>query len=125
MILGCEDTSIGIEARGIIPDSSFTASSTYDYRYKPYFARIGDTRGHGWDQGDPQNDNYQYLQIDLGFDYFVCAIATKAGRIGGWGEYVKTYKITMSNDKQKWTPYKEDGRDKVRITNKLTPTFVR
>ena len=111
-LLGCEDTSIGVEARGIIPDSSFTASSIFNNGLsKPYFARFGDTRGYGWCPSSPQNDNTNYLQIDLGAEYVVCAIATKAG---WYDKYVKTYKITMSNDKQNWKTYEEGGRQKVR-----------
>ncbi|KXJ10728.1 Receptor-type tyrosine-protein phosphatase S [Exaiptasia diaphana] len=97
----CEDKSIGVEDMNIIPDGSFTASSTHhDRRFKPYFARIGETRGYGWSPSQPQQNRNQYLQIDLGAEYFVCAIATK----------VSSPKVTINTDETTLPSSKESSQ---------------
>jgi hypothetical protein len=105
----CAERLIGVENRYIIPDSSFTASSYYDWRYVSSNGRLNSD--YGWGPGTTGQD--EYLQIDLGFPYIICAIATQSMKNSN--ERVKKYNIRTSLDSSNWTNYQENGRLKVWI----------
>ena len=61
------------------------------------------------------NNNNDYLQIDLGSVYFVCAVATQGNPSAG--DWTKTYKIETSLDNVIWQMYQENNTVKVLFTS--------
>ena len=105
----CEMKGIGLVTGGAIPDSSFTASSYYDNRYKPSYARLnGNNRG--WAPKTTTNPA-DYLQVDLLYEYIICAVATQGAN--GINEWTTKYKIHLSLDGVTFFTYKENNTDKV------------
>ncbi|XP_031562067.1 neuropilin-1a-like, partial [Actinia tenebrosa] len=90
-----------------IPISSFTASSSHSSNFLPSDGRLG---RRGWAPKTTSNPN-DYLQVDLGFSYFICAVATQ-GNIKA-PEWVMTFKINVSLNNINWTTYQENGVNKV------------
>ena len=103
-------SSLGAAYGGRIPDSSFSATSNYDYRY---FAKHGRLNGpqHGWAQKTLNNWPNEYLQVDLGGAYWVCGVATQGEFYER--EWTTKYKISSSLDKITWNIYQWNGSDKV------------
>ena len=96
-----------------IPDSSMTASSYYDSRYREYYGRLHETRGNGWEP-KTKNDKTDYLQVDLGAQHSVCALATQGNRRGiARNEWTTQYKVSLSRDGVSWSFYQENNKVKV------------
>lgn len=106
---GCSDTSIGVENPAIFPNNRFSSSTVYDGRFLPYMARLYGT--HGWAPKIQTNHN-DYLQIDFGTQYTLCAIRTQ-GSGDTIHEWVTRYEVMVSLNKRSWTSYNENGRNKV------------
>jgi hypothetical protein len=104
----CAASTIGVENNYIIPDINFKATSFYDDRYIPSRGRL--SAEFGWAAKTNPNPN-DYLQIDLGLPYVICAIGTQGN--SNENEWVTAYKINISLDNSKWTAYQENGTDKV------------
>ena len=99
--------AVGVAVRATVPDHRFTASSSYDSRYRPWTARLGGSQGWGPLSNDRTNP---WLQIDLGNNYFICAIATQG--FAGVNEWTTKYKLKLSSDHKVWEYYKEGGTEK-------------
>jgi hypothetical protein len=99
-----------VENKYIILDSSFTASSYYDWRYVSSNGRLNSV--HGW--GPRTNAENEYLQIDLGYPYVICSIATQG--MSTAYEWVTQYKINTSLDNSRYTTYRENGKIKASLT---------
>ena len=87
-----------------------TATSYFDSRYYPYYGRLNENRGEGaW--CTKTTDRTDYLQVDMGAVYSVCAVATQGYR----QNYVWTtsYKVHLSKDGVTWNSYKENNIEKV------------
>ncbi|XP_031554823.1 coagulation factor V-like [Actinia tenebrosa] len=111
----CQDSPVGIADSSIIPDDKFTASSQYDHRYVPMNARLnGDT---GW-APKTKLDPDDYLQIDLGQLFELCAVATQGSGKHGNNEWTTEYKLLTSLDKVNWTTNTWTYKT---CTNKLFP----
>ena len=102
MILACQTEDIGV-AR--LPDKSFSASSS----------RLGDEPHKGRLNGDDawspskNNDPDDYLQIDLGDVFFICAVAIQGHpRVGEW---TTSYKLHLL--RTEWIIYRENNTEKV------------
>ncbi|XP_022778099.1 neuropilin-2-like, partial [Stylophora pistillata] len=107
--LTCESRAIGLASSAAIPDSSFSASSYYDHRYKPSFGRLnGANRGWG---AKTATNCADYLQIDLLYEYVICAVATQGAN--GINEWITNYKIQLSMDGITTVTYQETNVDKV------------
>jgi hypothetical protein len=104
----CAANTIGVENKYIIPDSSFKATSSHAKKWSPSNGRLNAT--FGWLAKTNTNPN-DYLQLDLGLPYVVCAIATQGS--SDEEEWVTIYKIKTSLDNSNWTTYQEHGIDKV------------
>jgi hypothetical protein len=91
----------------LVPDHRFTATSVYDNNYLPYKGRLGDNSA--WRAKTTSANDY--LQIDLGDMFYICAVATQ-----GYSNfpYVKKYKVMFSKNNQRWITYSENGQEKVR-----------
>ena len=93
--------------RIVISDRRFSASSSIrgriasDGRFKGTIAWIPFTN----------DDNNDFLQIDLGSLYFICGVATQGNP--DYNYWTKTYKIKTSLDNVVWTFYSEGGSEKV------------
>ena len=109
----CHD--IGVADRSVIPDSSFTASSSYPYyENKPYFGRLRSSK-QGWAPSSKGKVD-SYLQVDLGRVYTLCSIKTQGSSI--YNEWTKSYKLQLSVDgkNESWFYYGEKkGVDKVSL----------
>jgi hypothetical protein len=99
-------------ASGKIPDDAITASSTYDNRHKPGYARL--TRVGKSCCWTPTNAGRvgSWLQVDLGQLTTVTGIATQ-GTCYNHIEWAKSYSVSYSNEPNSLTPYEESGIVKV------------
>ena len=102
-------------SRDTVPDSSFSATSEYAGNlYKASNGRLNDTKAC-WAPSDNNNAN-DYLQIDLGYEFIICAVATQGhGKVGGASEWTTKYKIQLSLDGTTFVTYQENNVDKVGI----------
>ena len=121
--------SLGAAYGGRIPNSSFSASSKFGVTFLPEDGRLHSPRG-GW--AAARFSPVEYLQIDLGDEYWVCGVATQ-----GEGRYTSDpdswttkYKLNLSVDNSNWKIYQWNGSDKVgpvRVVThqneKNSPTF--
>ena len=96
----------GVESK-LIPDSSFTASTvaTSPQTFPAHNARLNLVPP--W--AASVQDQNQWLQIDLGQKSNITGVATQ----GQWQRWVKTYKISYSDDGSTWTTYQAGGIEKV------------
>ena len=101
--------AIGLATGGAIPDSSFTASSYYDNRYKPSYARLNGNN-LGWAPKTTTNPA-DFLKIDLLSNYVICSVATQGAN--GVNEWTTKYKIQLSLNGTTFFTYKENNIDKV------------
>ena len=91
----------------VISNQRFSALSSLSGR-SPSDGRLKGS--NAWIPGT-NNDNNDFLQIDLGSLYFVCGVATQGNPNGN--DWTKTYKIKTSLDNVLWTNYSEGGSEKV------------
>jgi hypothetical protein len=95
----------------LVPDHRFAATSVFDNNYLPYKGRLGVISAWAPKTNLVAND---YLQIDLGDVFYICAVATQ-GSGHSPNEYVKKYKVLYSTNNNQWTTYSESGAEKVII----------
>ncbi|RMX54060.1 hypothetical protein pdam_00013141, partial [Pocillopora damicornis] len=96
--LKCEDKGVGLEYR-VRYDSIFFASSSLLNKYRPGNARLA-----GEEAWCPNtNSTEEYLEIDLGSLYKICALATQG--LLERGAFTKTYRLQFSIDGSKWDWY--------------------
>ena len=110
---GRDDCSqeMGIQRRKI-PDSGFTASSTFynDVNHMPYQARLH-VKLPGWcsHQSTPVS---HYLQIDLGTVRVLSGLVIQSHGTDGGLHYVTKFSIEYSTDNIQWSFYTDDGKNK-------------
>ena len=110
--------AIGVASRDTVPDSSFAATSEYNIFYIASSGRLND-RTACWAPRDNNNAN-DYLQIDLGYEFIICAVATQGnGKVPGANEWTTKYKIQLSLDGATFVTYQENNVDKVGIISLL------
>ena len=102
MTEACQAQAIGVEDR--LPDKSFSASSS----------RLGDEPHKGRLNGDgawsPNSYNdAEFLQIDLGDMFFICAVATQGHPRRD--EWTTSYKLHLL--RTEWIIYKDNSTEKV------------
>ena len=107
IFLGCVLGPVGVSDSSVISDQRFSASSSLSGR-SPSDGRLKGS--NAWIPAT-NNDNNDFLQIDLGSVYFVCGVATQGNPNGN--DWTKTYKIETSLDNVVWTFYSEGGSEKV------------
>ena len=87
-----------------------TASTVYCSGYQPYYGRVNTKRGSRWCP-KTYSDRTDYLQVDMGAEHSVCAVATQTLNTG---EYTKTYYVRVSVDGVTWNKtYQEKKTEKV------------
>ena len=107
IFLGCVLDPVGVSDSSVISDQRFSASSSLSGR-SPSDGRLNGS--NAWIPATNNNNN-DFLQIDLGSVYFVCGVATQGNPNND--HWTKTYKIKTSPDNVVWTFYSEGGSEKV------------
>ena len=98
-------------SRDTVPDSSFSATSEFSNSYKAYDGRLNGK--FAWIPKNNENVN-DYLQIDLGYEFIICAVATQGnGKVSGANEWTTKYKIQLSLNSTTFVTYQENNTDKV------------
>ena len=92
--------------------NSFSASSTSsgNEAYKGRLNGVG-----AW---SPSTDNNasDYLQIDLNYEFFICAVATQGKSTAN--HWTTKYKLLLSLNNLDWVTYHENSIDKVRLISR-------
>ena len=107
--------------RNMIPDARMTASTTNSDKEYPYYGRLNEGRGYGVWCPDTRSDRTDFLQVDMGTEHLVCAVATQGH---GWGARVTSYKVRLSADGITWITYKEINIKKVQNDVNFAVTFL-
>ena len=106
-----------------IPDNSFSASSIFATRYAAKFGRLN---GKGaWEPKTNGRDDY--LQIDLLYEYVICAVATQGNpptQSPTAQEWTTEYKLRFSLNGTTFSPYKENKTDKVNMSSSYIQVFI-
>ena len=108
---------------GRIPDDSFSATSIYNSRYKAKYGRLNGTRA--W--GAKTNGRDDYLQIDLLYEYVICAVATQGNpptQSPTAQEWTTEYKLRFSLNGTTFFTYKENKTDKVGMSCSHIQVFI-
>ena len=102
--------SIGVASRDAFPDSSFSASSSKTGNE----ALKGRLIGNGaWSPSTDNNSN-DYLQIDLLYEFVICAVATQGNPNAD--DWTTKYKLQLSYGGSNWVIYQENNVDKVGLS---------
>ncbi|XP_022805723.1 neuropilin-2-like [Stylophora pistillata] len=110
----CDMNAIGLANGGKIPDGSFTASSIFG-DWVGYAAKNGRlNKDKAWAPETEDNDQ-DYLQIDLLYEYIICATAIQGNPTSNTQtkEWTTHYKIQLSLNDTTFDTYKESNNDKV------------
>ena len=107
---------------GRIPDDSFSASSIRNYRYKAKYGRLNGPKA--WEAKTNKDD--EYLQIDLLYEYVICAVATQGNPPGHSSvqEWTTEYKLRFSLNGTTFFTYKENKNDKVGMLSSHIQVFI-
>ena len=96
---------------GRIPDDSFSASSIFKAKYAAKYGRLN---GRGAWEPKTTTDLTDYLQIDLLYEYVICAVATQGNpptQSLTAHEWTTEYKLRFSLNGTTFSPIK-----KIRLT---------
>ena len=107
---------------GRIPDDSFSASSIFAAIYAAKYGRLN---GRGaWEPKTNSRD--EYLQIDLLYEYVICAVATQGNppKQSSAQEWTTEYKLRFSFNGTTFFPYKENKTDKVGMSCSYIQVFI-
>ena len=100
--------AIGVASTNTFPNASFSAS-TERLNFEAFRGRLNAFRA--WlPNTDGKSDDY--LQIDLQFEFLVCAVATQ-GR-STYDNWTTKYKLQLSIDGSSFATYRENNLEKVR-----------
>ncbi|XP_067027641.1 uncharacterized protein [Acropora muricata] len=116
-VTACRMNSVGVSDSSIIYDQRFSASSSSNP------ASNGRLKGGSAWIPSSNNNNNDYLQIDLGSVYVVCAVATQGNPSAD--DWTKTYKIKTSLDNVKWQWYQENNITKIFTGNSQRQEIVK
>ncbi|CAH3033097.1 unnamed protein product, partial [Pocillopora meandrina] len=102
----CQTQAVNLANSNIHSDKRFTASS-FLANNEPYKARLRNTLG-AWLPSSNNNTN-DYLEVELGDVFFICAVATQGHpRRKQW---TKSYKLHLFL--RNWITYKENNSEKI------------
>ena len=107
-----------------IPDNSFSASSIFA---PTYAAKYGRLNGRGAWEPKTTTDPTDYLQIDLLYEYVICAVATQGNppsQSASSQEWTTEYKLRFSLNGTAFLPYEENKIDKVGMLCSCTQVFT-
>ena len=122
-IAACDSQAIGLASGGRIPDDSFSASSIFRARYAAKYGRLN---GRGAWEPKTTTDPDDYLQIDLLYEYVICAVATQGSppSQSSAQEWTTEYKLGFSLNGTTFFPYKENKTDKVGMSCSHIQVFI-
>ena len=108
--------AVGITSRLAIPGDHLSASSSR-VDFQPDKARL-----HGYGAWSPSNDGNpnDFLQVDLQYEFFICAVATQGYPLTSSSFWTTKYKLLFSVNGTDWLTYKENGTEKVGISTCLS-----
>ena len=109
---------------GRIPDNSFSASSIFKAIYAAKYGRLNGRRA--WEP-ETTTDPTDYLQIDLLYEYVICAVATQGNppsQSAGAQEWTTEYKLRFFSNGTAFLPYKENKLDKVGMACSYIQVFT-
>ena len=107
---------------GRIPDDSFSASSIWSSTYEAKYGRLN---GPGaWEAKTTNPD--EYLQIDLLYEYVICAVATQGNppTQSPAQEWTTEYKLRFSLNGTTFFTYKENKIEKVGMLCSHIQVFI-
>ena len=119
----CDSQAIGLASGGRIPDDSFSATSIYSPTYAAKYGRLNGPRA--W--AAETNGRDDYLQIDLLYEYVICAVATQGNpptQSPTAQEWTTEYKLRFSLNGTTFFPYNENKADKVGMTCSRMQVFI-
>ena len=121
-IAACDSQAIGLASGGRIPDDSFSATSIFAPKYAAKYGRLNGTRA--W--APETNGRDDYLQIDLLYEYVICAVATQGNppTQSPAQEWTTEYKLRFSLNGTTFFPYNENKADKVGMTCSRMQVFI-
>ena len=108
---------------GRIPDDSFSATSIFAPKYAAKYGRLNGPRA--W--AAETNGRDDYLQIDLLYEYVICAVATQGNpptQSPTAQEWTTEYKLRFSLNGTTFFPYNENKADKVGMTCSRMQVFI-
>ncbi|XP_066015608.1 receptor-type tyrosine-protein phosphatase F isoform X2 [Pocillopora verrucosa] len=107
----CDSQPIGLASGGRIPDDSFSATSTFAPIYVAKYGRLNGTRA--WEP-KTTTDPTDYVQIDLLYEYVICAVATQGNppTQSPAEEWTTEYKLRFSLNGTTFFHYNENKADK-------------
>ncbi|XP_067026514.1 uncharacterized protein, partial [Acropora muricata] len=105
----CQMQAVGITSRLAIPGDHLSASSSR-VDFQPDKARL-----HGYGAWSPSNDGNpnDFLQVDLQYEFFICAVATQGYPLTSSSFWTTKYKLLFSVNGTDWLTYKENGTEKI------------
>ena len=108
---------------GRIPDDSFSATSIFAPKYAAKYGRLN---GRGAWEPKTTTDPDEYLQIDLPYEYVICAVATQGNPPSNsrGQEWTTEYKLRFSLNGTTFIPYNENKADKVGMTCSRMQVFI-
>ena len=123
-LVACDSQPIGLASGGRIPDDSFSATSIFA---PTYAAKYGRLNGTGAWEPKTNTDPDDYLQIDLLYEYVICAVATQGNpptQSPTAQEWTTEYKLRFSLNGTTFFPYNENKADKVGMTCSRMQVFI-
>ena len=123
-LVACDSQPIGLASGGRIPDDSFSATSIFA---PIYAAKYGRLNGTGAWEPKTTTDPDDYLQIDLLYEYVICAVATQGNpptQSPTAQEWTTEYKLRFSLNGTTFFPYNENKADKVGMTCSRMQVFI-
>ena len=123
-LVACDSQPIGLASGGRIPDNSFSASSIFKAIYAAKYGRLN---GTGAWEPKTNTDPDDYLQIDLLYEYVICAVATQGNpptQSPTAQEWTTEYKLRFSLNGTTFFPYNENKADKVGMTCSRMQVFI-
>ena len=123
-LVACDSQPIGLASGGRIPDDSFSATSIFAPSYAAKYGRLD---GTGAWEPKTNNDPDDYLQIDLLYEYVICAVATQGNpptQSSTAQEWTTEYKLRFSLNGTTFFPYNESKAEKVGMTCSRMQVFI-
>ena len=122
-LVACDSQPIGLASGGRIPDDSFSATSIFAPKYAAKYGRLN---GTGAWEPKTTTDPDDYLQIDLLYEYVICAVATQGNppTQSSAQEWTTEYKLRFSLNGTTFFPYNENKADKVGMTCSRMQVFI-
>ncbi|XP_044165883.1 receptor-type tyrosine-protein phosphatase mu-like isoform X8 [Acropora millepora] len=105
----CQMQAVGITSSLAIPRHRFSASSSR-FGFEPENARLH--KVGAWSPSNDGNPN-DFLQVDLQYQFFICAVATQGYPWTSVASWITKYRLLFSVNGTDWLTYKENGTDKI------------